>query len=80
MHVCGHAGGVLAVEDGLGIARLGGLHELKLVFEVGLILRRNREVKCLCGSDSGLFLSVTVQVSFVETAPLPASGRKTMPL
>ena len=56
MHVCGHAGGVLAVEDGLGVARLGGLHELKLVFEVGLILRRNREVKCLCGSDLGVVL------------------------
>ena len=56
MHICGHAGGVLAVEDGLGVARLGGLHELKLIVEVGLILRRNREVKRLCGSDLSVVL------------------------
>ena len=56
MHIRGHAGGVLAIEDGLGVTRLGGLHELKLIVEVDLILRRNREAKRLCGSDLSVVL------------------------
>ena len=57
MHVAGDGRGVLPVENGRGVARLRGLHELQLARKVVCVLRRDGVVEGLGDRDLGVLLA-----------------------